>query len=227
MTLDNISKVRNRTKPHGLRAQLRGSGRNSPRGQPTALPPGNVEPGSDLSRLNTTTEESPIDPHHPRAALNDYPRGQAELGLGCGQQLRVPTSGIDFGDLFGATRCHRCLCSYLELPIFIAAPNGFCTEGLGEDFRSQTLKINHQSRDVGAPRPALPPLHSAIKKITFNFQSQTLVPVCRRRSARSSLYTSGFCQSTAKFTQKNSTVGLVTERGVLYPEKLNSIPDPS
>lgn len=164
MTLDNISKVRNRTKPHGLRAQLRGSGRNSPRGQPTALPPGNVEPESDLSRLNTTTEESPIDPHHPRAALNDYPRGQAELGLGCGQQLRVPTSGIDFGDLFGATRCHRCLCSYLELPIFIAAPNGFCTEGLGEDFRSQTLKINHQSRDVGAPRSALPPLHSAIKK---------------------------------------------------------------
>lgn len=71
------------------------------------------------------------------------------------------------------------------------------------------------------------PCTRQLKKSPLIFRVKRSVLVCRRRSARSSLYTSGFCQSTAKFTQKNSTVGLVTERGVLYPEKLNSIPDPS
>lgn len=125
---DNILKVKNWTKPHGLGHSWGGSGRNSLRGDPTALPPRNVEPGLDLSSLNTTPEESPIDPHHPQTALNDYPRAQAELGLGCGQQLCVPTSGIDFGDLFGATRCQRCLCSYLEFTHFYCSPGGVLHE---------------------------------------------------------------------------------------------------
>lgn len=39
-----------------------------------------------------------------------------------------------------------------NLPIFIAAPEEFCMKGLGEDFRRQILKINHQSRGCEHPK---------------------------------------------------------------------------
>lgn len=96
----------------------------------------------DLSCLNTTPEESPIDPHHPQTALNDYPRAQAELGLGCGQQLRVPTSGIDFGTYLEALGVTTASALIRNSPIFIAALKEFCMKGLGEDLRRKILRIN-------------------------------------------------------------------------------------
>lgn len=79
---------------------------------------------------------------------------------------------------------------------------------------------------VSTPTSALSPLHSAIKN---HLEFSELNPHCcvlKEPSLLLSVHLWVF-PNYNKIYPRNSTARLFTERGMLYPEKWNSIPDPS